>query len=438
MATRRNKGKKGPAAAAAQTNNTNDNGNGKDNDTKRSTSVDDGTSSSPSSPVNVNKSGGRSSHSNNSNSGSNNNVSPKSTSTKSPLSSNGSNLRVPQSPSSPASPQSASEASEASESEAESPTQSPSSPAPTLPIHSVGSPSSSISSPSGERVPDPSLALSEQAVAAARADTTGRVYRVYSDGIFDLFHVGHMKMLEQAKKSLGEPAKIHLIVGVCSDELTIQHKGKTVMDHATRCESVRHCKWADEVAPDAPWHIDDAFIAKYRIDFVAHDAIPYMDKSGTDVYAHIKERAMFLETKRTEGISTSDLIVTIVRDYDAFVERNLSRGYSKKQLNVGRTWEVRSAVHEKTKKLDAATKHLKAEYKDLSDTARSFMKEFQPQGTKGAREYAKRLRQRLPASSKGLMHHCGGLTRASGEWCVYFLSYFNPFSYCTKKKYTKK
>jgi cytidyltransferase-like protein len=97
-------------------------------------------------------------------------------------------------------------------------------------------------------------------VISMQQDTTGRVYRVYSDGIFDLFHVGHMKMLEQAKMALGSAAKIHLIVGVCSgthtatpsltpsplltphiivielDELTIQHKGKTVMDHATRCE----------------------------------------------------------------------------------------------------------------------------------------------------------------------------------------------------------
>lgn len=56
------------------------------------------------------------------------------------------------------------------------------------------------------------------------------------------------------------------------------------------------------------------------------------DASGSDVYAGIKARGMFLETKRTEGISTSDLIVTIVRDYDAFVERNLQRGYSKKQV----------------------------------------------------------------------------------------------------------
>lgn len=56
---------------------------------------------------------------------------------------------------------------------------------------------------------------------------------------------------------------------------------------------------------------------------------------------------MFLETQRTVGISTSDIIVDIVKQYDEFVSRNLSRGYTKEQLNVGRSWEVRAKFHEK-------------------------------------------------------------------------------------------
>lgn len=82
----------------------------------------------------------------------------------------------------------------------------------------------------------------------------------------------------------------------------------------------------------------DEFLGKHEIDFVCHDALPYGDSSGEsddgDVYAHLKRGGRFVETRRTEGISTSDIIASIIQDYDEFVRRNLERGYTAKDMNV--------------------------------------------------------------------------------------------------------
>jgi len=54
-----------------------------------------------------------------------------------------------------------------------------------------------------------------------------------------------------------------------------------------------------------------------------------------DVYAFVKTQGSFLPTNRTDGVSTSDLITRIVKDYDQYLRRNLERGVTAKELGIG-------------------------------------------------------------------------------------------------------
>ncbi|KAF8643126.1 hypothetical protein AX16_009218 [Volvariella volvacea WC 439] len=141
---------------------------------------------------------------------------------------------------------------------------------------------------------------------------TGRPVRIYADGVYDLFHFGHALQLRQAK--LAFPS-VYLLVGVCSDELVKAHKARSIMSHAERLEAARHCRWVDEVVAEAPWIIDEDFLQKYQIDYVAHDEDPYAAVGHDDVYAYAKSQGKFIPTRRTPGVSTSSLLERIVLGY---------------------------------------------------------------------------------------------------------------------------
>lgn len=119
---------------------------------------------------------------------------------------------------------------------------------------------------------------------------TDRPIRIYADGVFDLFHLGHMKQLEQAKKSF---PNVELVCGIPSDIETHKRKGLTVLTDEQRCETLTHCKWVDEVIPNAPWCVTPEFLQEHKIDYVAHDDLPYASADSDDIYKPIKEQGKF-------------------------------------------------------------------------------------------------------------------------------------------------
>ncbi|TFY55147.1 hypothetical protein EVG20_g9427 [Dentipellis fragilis] len=153
----------------------------------------------------------------------------------------------------------------------------------------------------------------------------GRPIRVYADGVYDLFHFGHALQLRQAKLAFPE---VYLMVGVNSDKQVKEHKFSCIMNHAERCEAVRHCRWVDEVIAEAPWVIDADFVEKYKIDYVAHDEDPYVSAGHEDVYSFVKHQGKFFPTRRTPGVSTSELLERIVKGYR-------KRDFDKKLANMG-------------------------------------------------------------------------------------------------------
>ena len=155
--------------------------------------------------------------------------------------------------------------------------------------------------------------------------------RIYADGVFDMFHVGHARVLEQAKKLFPHA---YLIVGISGDKETIAKKGKIVNNEYERSQIIKHCKWVDEVICPCPWVLTVDFLKKNKIHYVAHDDLPYGSVGQDDIYAEIKREGMFLATQRTDGVSTSDIILRILKDYDHYIWRNLERGYTPNDLGI--------------------------------------------------------------------------------------------------------
>lgn len=160
-----------------------------------------------------------------------------------------------------------------------------------------------------------------------------RPIRVYMDGCFDLMHYGHANALRQAK-SLGD----ELVVGLVPDSEILRCKGPPLLNESERLELVESVKWVDEVLVGVPYDLTPEFLdqlfQKHRIDYVIHGDDPCLLPDGTDAYAYAKKSGRFRMIKRTEGVSTTDIVGRMLmcsRDNSRFSEsrtKDLTKAFS--------------------------------------------------------------------------------------------------------------
>lgn len=68
----------------------------------------------------------------------------------------------------------------------------------------------------------------------------------YTAGVYDLFHIGHLTLLKNAKGLCDK-----LIVGVTTDELVLYKGKRSMIPYSDRAEIVRSIKYVDAVVPQS-------------------------------------------------------------------------------------------------------------------------------------------------------------------------------------------
>ena len=119
---------------------------------------------------------------------------------------------------------------------------------------------------------------------------------VLTYGTFDMFHIGHLNLLNRLK-SLGDK----LIVAVSTDEFNSIKGKKTLIPFEQRALIVQNIKCVDMVISEKNWEqkIDD--IKKYNIDIFA------MGDDWEGKFDFLKDYCEVVYLPRTQNISTTEL-----------------------------------------------------------------------------------------------------------------------------------
>lgn len=125
--------------------------------------------------------------------------------------------------------------------------------------------------------------------------------RVITFGTFDVFHVGHLNILQRAK-ALGD----HLVVGVSSDALNFSKKARyPVYPESDRMAIVAGMRCVDEVFSEESLELKAEYIKRYKADRLV------MGDDWAGRFDEFKSLCEVIYLARTEGVSTTHVMARI-------------------------------------------------------------------------------------------------------------------------------
>ncbi|HEQ3516416.1 TPA: adenylyltransferase/cytidyltransferase family protein [Vibrio cholerae] len=119
---------------------------------------------------------------------------------------------------------------------------------------------------------------------------------VITYGTFDLFHVGHVRLLKRLRE-IGDK----LIVGISSDEFNEVKGKKSFFSYEERAEIVAACKYVDHVFPEHDWGQKQDDIKKYGVSIFA------MGNDWEGKFDFLSDLCEVRYLHRTEDISTTKI-----------------------------------------------------------------------------------------------------------------------------------
>ena len=125
--------------------------------------------------------------------------------------------------------------------------------------------------------------------------------RVITFGTFDVFHIGHVNILERAKE-LGD----YLIVGVSTDALNFKKKQRyPIYNENSRAQIVNAIHCVDEVFFEESLELKREYILRHRADILV------MGDDWKGKFDEFSDICDVVYLPRTAEISTTEIIKTV-------------------------------------------------------------------------------------------------------------------------------